>query len=211
MAQEIQLHLHLQPGASPDAVEQALADRLRGAAWAMRRLPDDALPALSRASGPDLALPDLIVSLGEEDVAPLLAALAPYVLVERSSLAAAERHVVLEGRDRIRLFFGLRRLPALTLAEFHRYWLHHHADYGRRMIPPYSYHQLHADPARAAALAGTAGLPASTLDGIVEVDFPDVDALIRQLTRPDVAQDALEDERRFIDHDRSMIWAYRVL
>ena len=169
--------------------------------------------SLSRASGPDLALPDLVVSLGEEgeDAASLLAALAPHVLAERSSLAVVERHVVLEGRDCIRLFFGLRRLPALTLAEFHHYWLHHHADYGRRMIPPYSYHQLHADPVRAAALAGAVGLPASTLDGIVEVDFPDVEALVRQLTRPDVAQDALEDERRFIDHGRSMIWAYEVL
>lgn len=55
------------------------------------------------------------------------------------------------------------------------------------MIPPYSYHQLHADPACAQELAAAGGLPPSDLDGVVEFDFPDVEAFIRQLSKPDVA------------------------
>ena len=60
-----------------------------------------------------------------------------------------------------------------------------------------------------ASLSGTLDIPASTLDGVVEVAFPSVAALVAQLTRPDVAEEALEDERKFIDHSRSMIWAYQ--
>ena len=217
---EVQLHLYARPDLSPELLEDALAHRERLRAhpsfWAMRRLPDDALPALAHAEeGPDPALPDFILSLGQAeeaaDVRQVLAPLLPLIDPARSNLAAFDRHVILAGRDRIRLFFGLRRLPTLTLDEFHDYWLHRHADYGRRMIPPYSYHQLHARPAKAEALAATSGLAASTLDGSVEVDFPDIEALIRQLSRPDVAEEALADERRFIDHGRSMMWGYRLL
>lgn len=217
---EVQLHLRCRPDLSPEAMETALARQDAGRApssfWAMRRLPDNALPALAHAAGRHPALPDYIVSLGEgeeaaTDAIALAAALMPLLALEGSSLALMDRHVILPGRDRIRLFFGLRRLLGLTLGEFHDYWLNHHADYGRRMIPPYSYHQLHARPRLAAALAAAAGLPASDLDGSVEVDFPDVDALVRQLSRPDVAQDALADERRFIDHGRSMIWGYELI
>ena len=84
-----------------------------------------------------------------------------------------------------------------------------HSDFGRRLIPPYSYHQLHAraDLTNQAASAG--GLPASTFDGIVEVHFPDMDALVAQVTRPSVAKDALEDERNFIDHARSAFFVYQ--
>ena len=216
---EVQLHLHARPDLSPELLEDALAHPESGWAHsflrAMRRLPDDALPALAHADGPDPSLPDFILSLGEAgeaaDVRQVLAPLLPLIDPARSTLAAFDRHVILEGRDRIRLFFGLRRLPTLTLDEFHDYWLHRHADYGRRMIPPYSYHQLHARPARAEALAAASGLAASTLDGGVEVDFPDIEARVRQRYRPDVAEEALADERRFIDHGRSMIWGYRVL
>lgn len=179
--------------------------------------PPSALPSLAHAAAPDAALPDAILTL-RADVPTLRAALPeiarvlePAVDGARSSLVAARRHAILPGRDAIRLFFGLRRLETLTLEAFHDYWLNRHADFGRRLIPPYTYHQLHADPDATAALAAEVGAPASTLDGVVEVHFPDLAAFVAQLSRPEVAEDALADERNFIDHGRSIFWAYRTV
>ncbi|MEO0033869.1 MAG: hypothetical protein RIS94_3627, partial [Pseudomonadota bacterium] len=169
-------------------------------------LPDSALPALAHAAGRDPAVPDALVTVTSfGGVAPLVA-LAD---AARSTVAAGTRHAVLPGRDAIRLFFGLRRLPTLTREGFHDYWLNHHAEIGRRLIPPYTYHQIHADAAMTDGAAAATGLAASTYDGLVEVHFPDIDAFVRQLSRPEIAAEALEDEKNFIDHSRSQFWAFR--
>ena len=180
-------------------------------------MPASTLPTLAHVSRPDEALPDVILTVRGDTqsisaaLSDMVGALAPHIYSARSSLLVTRRHAILPGRDTIRLFFGLRRLERLTLAEFHDYWLNHHAELGRRLIPPYTYHQLHTDPVTTAAMAGTAGLPGSTLDGVVEVYFPDIDAFVAQLSRPEVADEALADERNFIDHARSIFWAYRML
>lgn len=194
--------LLLVSGVEPARLEAALPP---GAQLALR-LPAEALPALAHAGGMAEDLPEALVTCRIEDAPALVAALGEGV---GGSALAFRRHAVLPGRDAVRLYFGLRRLEHLTLAQFHDYWLNRHADFGRRLIPPYTYHQLHADPDAAARLAEATGLAASSLDGVVEVHFPDVDALVRQLSRADVAEGALADERNFIDHARSQFWAYR--
>lgn len=129
----------------------------------------------------------------------------------RSSAVAGYRHVILPGGGPVRLFFGLRRLEHLSRAEFQHYWLYVHADFGRRLLPPFSYHQVHVESEQTKAAARAAGVAASPLDGIVEVHFPDVAASIAQLSRPDVSSEALADERNFIDHSRSLFWIYETL
>lgn len=171
-------------------------------------LPEEVLPALAHAGSMAPDLPAALVTCRMEDAAGVVSALDGDLDRESSSVLGFRHHAILPGRDAIRLYFGLRRLERLTLTEFQDYWLNHHADFGRRLIPPYSYHQLHTDPTATQALSKSTGLPESTLDGVVEVHFPDVDALIRQLSREDVAKGALEDERNFIDHARSQFWAY---
>lgn len=158
---------------------------------------------------------DLILTLRGADNAlaeaiPVLASsLSPLIDRDRSAICAGVRHTILPGDGPIRLFFGLRRLPRLTQAAFHDYWLNVHADFGRRLIPPYSYHQIHVHAAMSAKAAVLAQLPDAALDGIVEVHFPDLDAFVAQLSRPDVAVEALADERNFIDHARSVFHVYR--
>jgi hypothetical protein len=176
--------------------------------------PADALSALPHvAETAGAAAPDAIVSLRGERAA-LLKSLAECSFAAVANLAAssvlgAHRHAILPGGALIRLHFGLRRLPRLTRAEFLDYWLNKHAEFGRRLIPPYTYHQLHTDQDLTDAAAARAGIPASTLDGIVEVHFPSIDALVAQLMRPDVAVEALADERNFIDHSRSAFHVYQ--
>lgn len=193
-------------GVDEATFENALLAMLPPGATLAVALPESALPALAHAAGRDVQVPDALVRLPDGADATALGALSD---VQRGSAFAGTRHAVLPGSDRIRLFFGLRRLPRLTRADFHEYWLNRHAQIGRRLIPPYTYHQIHADEDATAALATQAGLAASTYDGMVEVHFPDVDAFVRQLSRADVAAEALEDEKNFIDHACSQFWAFR--
>lgn len=203
------LLLALREGVRAEALDQALARTVAPSGQVATILPESALPQLAHASGRAPTLPDALVTLQPEQCAETITALGPLIDPARSSLLAFRRHAVLPGGGPVRLYFGLRRLARLTLDEFHDYWLNHHAELGRRLIPPHSYHQLHADPEATRHWAAGAGLPASTLDGVVEVHFPDVAALIAQLSRPEVAEEALADERNFIDHARSEFWAYR--
>lgn len=210
MGMATETHLLLFRPAGQDAANFAKALRAAlpsGASLALA-LPDDALPALAHAAGRDRDVPDALVTL-PADLADAASSFAGSGDPARSAVIAVRRHAVLPGRDAIRLFFGLRRLPTLTRAAFHDYWLNHHAQIGRRLIPPFTYHQLHADEAGTLRAATASGLAPSDYDGIVEVHFPDTDALIRQLSRTEVAQEALEDEKNFIDHARSRFWAFR--
>lgn len=170
------------------------------------------VPHLAASEGPAW---DLIVTLrGDEntlaDALPRFAAMLPPSIDRgRSAVAAGVRHSILPGTGPVRLFFGLRRLARLTQDAFHDYWLNVHADFGRRLIPPYTYHQVHVYAEASAAAAAASGLPDPGLDGIVEVHFPDVPAFVAQLSRPEVSVDALADERNFIDHARSVFHVYR--
>ncbi|MBU6266498.1 MAG: EthD domain-containing protein [Sphingomonadales bacterium] len=203
---ETQMLLFCPAGQEFAGFEAALRQCLPADATLAMALPASALPEFAHAAGRDPEVPDALVRLADADDAPPLAELADTV---RSRILTVTRHAILPGQDAVRLFFGLRRLPALSPAQFHDYWLNRHAAIGRRLIPPYTYHQLHADPHDTAVAARRSGLAPSTYDGIVEVHFPDVAALVRQLSRPEVAEEALADERNFIDHARSRFWAFR--
>lgn len=207
---EVQLLLARPAGTAPAAFAGALQGALPPGATLALALPDDALPALAHVATRDSQVPDALVTLATADATATTATAALVALADpaRSTVVAGIRHAVLPGRDAIRLFFGLRRLPALSRAAFHDYWLNRHAQIGRRLIPPYSYHQVHADAAATGRTAAATGLAQSTYDGIVEVHFPDIAALVRQLSRAEVAVEALEDERNFIDHFRSQFWAF---
>jgi hypothetical protein len=176
--------------------------------------PAGSMPSLAHAEagGPGLSRPDALLHIRPFDAAAeqALAGLGDRLArsVERAEVFACIRHSVLPGYDTIRLFFGFQRLEHQTREACHDYWLNVHADFGRRLIPPYSYHQLHVQAEATARAAAATGLPASVLDGVAEVYFPDIPAFIAQLSRPDVASEALEDERNFIDHARSLFWIY---
>lgn len=202
---EIHLLLYRKPEQTAEAFPAAMRAALPPGATLALALPDDALPSLAHAADRSPEVPDALVLLPDgADAAALVAASD----ASRACTVAAVRHAILLGRDAIRLFFGLRRLPQLSQPAFHDYWLNRHAMIGRRLIPPYSYHQLHADSVATDAASTATAIPPIDLDGIVEVHFPDIDAFVRQLSRKEVAEEALEDERNFIDHSRSFFWAF---
>jgi hypothetical protein len=225
-----QVLLALQPGASVAELAAVLAEEaahvLERAPEGCRqaslvRLEDDPLRQSAHGSetgeGPSF---DAALELGGDGVDPagLAGALAglgsrleKWISPERSAAVVGTAHTIVPGSRPLRLLFALRRLPALSPSAFHDYWLHEHAELGRRVSGGQGYHQLHGDPAATASAVRAAGLGLGDFDGVAEIHFPDLGFLLGLMQRPESAEEALEDERRFIDHSRSAIGLYDVV
>jgi uncharacterized protein (TIGR02118 family) len=123
------------------------------------------------------------------------------------------------GNAVLKLTFCLRRLPALTAAEFHDYWLNKHGPLVRRLQPALGmvrYVQVHRlDDALEAPLGDgmrrARGAPES-YDGIAELWW-ESEETYRAARRTPEAREAgrllLEDEAKFIDLARSPLWLNR--
>lgn len=162
-------------------------------------------------------LPDAVVTVtGDNETAikthlsELVDTLRP-LLSDSSLVIGSQCYRILDGDGTIRLFYAIRRLPHMTRSQFQHYWLHHHADTGRQLIPPYSYLQSHSDDGLTQQLSQACQLPAGDFDGVVAIHFPDIEACMAQISREDVATIALEDEKKFIDHSRVLFGNYSVM
>lgn len=112
----------------------------------------------------------------------------------------------------IKLVFCLRRRPELSRQEFQTYWRETHGPLVReraRTIGALRYVQVHTDfDDLNDALQQTRGGP-EAYDGVAELWFEDRAALEAALSGDDArgaALDLLEDERKFIDLERSPLW-----
>lgn len=112
----------------------------------------------------------------------------------------------------IKLSYCLRRLPALSREAFQDYWLNRHAPLVKRhaaVLGIRRYSQVHAleEAVNGHVRAMRGGT--EIYDGIAELWFESLEALNAERMTPE-AQAAsmalLEDERKFIDVDRSPIW-----
>jgi uncharacterized protein (TIGR02118 family) len=112
----------------------------------------------------------------------------------------------------IKLTFCLRRLPHLSRADFQRYWGETHGPLVRRHATALRiarYVQVHAlnDPINDALRASRGGLEA--YDGVAEIWWAsrgDLESTLSTAEAQDAARVLLEDERRFIDLERSALW-----
>jgi uncharacterized protein (TIGR02118 family) len=112
----------------------------------------------------------------------------------------------------VHLVFCLRRLPTLTLSEFLGYWRDTHGPLVRERaaalhIERYEQaHPLSGGPAQPVADVRNAPEP---YDGIASLWFSSVEEFFAGGSTPEgrrAARELLEDERRFIDLERSPIW-----
>ena len=112
----------------------------------------------------------------------------------------------------LKLVFCLRRLPALSRAEFQRYWREQHGPLVRRHAAALRirrYLQLHTldDPLQDFLRASRGGPEA--FDGVAELWWDsqaDLEAVLQDPDGQRAAAELLEDERRFIDLARSPLW-----
>jgi hypothetical protein len=112
----------------------------------------------------------------------------------------------------IKLTFALVRRSDLSLEAFQAYWLETHAPLVasvRDALRIRRYVQLHsAPPEVSAAIRGSRNSP-EQYDGVAQLWFENFGDLAAGATDPEAADAGrllLEDERRFIDLDKSPLW-----
>jgi uncharacterized protein (TIGR02118 family) len=118
----------------------------------------------------------------------------------------------MKERKVIKLTFALRRLPHLSRSEFQRYWREEHAPLVKKNAEALRirrYVQLHAlDHPANEALRASRQAP-EPYDGVAELWWESFEDLAEAMAGPrgqEIAQELLEDERRFIDFSRSPLW-----
>jgi uncharacterized protein (TIGR02118 family) len=113
----------------------------------------------------------------------------------------------------IKLVFSLRRRPDLTRDEFQAYWRDVHAPLVARhagVLRIRRYVQTHARASEVAAAQSAArGSEPDVYDGQAELWWDSLDDVVAAVSTPagqQAALELLEDERRFIDLERSPMW-----
>ena len=112
----------------------------------------------------------------------------------------------------IKLTFALVRRPELSLQTFQTYWFETHAPLVasvRDVLRIRRYVQLHsADPQVSADIRRSRNGP-EQYDGVAQLWFDSFDDLAASANDPKAAEAGrmlLEDERRFIDLEKSPLW-----
>jgi uncharacterized protein (TIGR02118 family) len=113
----------------------------------------------------------------------------------------------------IKLVFSLRRRPEMTREEFQVYWRDQHAPLVSRHAEALRirrYVQTHARSSEVAASQSAArGGEPDVYDGQAELWWDSLDDIIAAVSTPagqQAAVELLQDERRFIDLERSPLW-----
>jgi uncharacterized protein (TIGR02118 family) len=113
----------------------------------------------------------------------------------------------------IKLVFCLRRLPTLSIAEFHGYWGDHHAELVRRHAPAlrirrYTQSHTFSDPRLTPVIESRDG-QIDPYDGVAELWWDSVEDLVEAVSSAEgrVAGQALRsDEETFIDLPNSPLF-----
>jgi uncharacterized protein (TIGR02118 family) len=113
----------------------------------------------------------------------------------------------------IKLVFCLRRLPTLSVAEFHRYWGENHAELVRQHAPTlrirrYTQSHTFSDP-RLSPVIESRGGQIDAFDGVAELWWDSVDDFVEagSSTEGRLAGQALRsDEETFIDLPNSPLF-----
>ena len=119
-----------------------------------------------------------------------------------------------QNRDMLKCIFLLRRRPELSIEQFRAHWQERHAPLVRahaKVLGVWRYVQtleLDDRAVQAGAMAAR-GCPPADFDGCAELWWESLESYGRMRTNPE-ALSALrllvEDERCFIDMERSLIW-----
>lgn len=127
-----------------------------------------------------------------------------------STVIAGVEHLIISGEDAITIVFAIRRLPGMAPEAFYDHWLNKHADVGRSIANLRGYRQFHGDAAATKEAARATGVGLDDYDGVAQSYFKDVEDFLKIMSEPEMVQDALEDEKNFIDHTRSPMGVYDV-
>lgn len=113
----------------------------------------------------------------------------------------------------IKLVYCLRRLPELSRGDFQRYWRETHGPLVRDRAAALGikrYVQVHTlDSPLNEALRASRGSESEIYDGVAELWWENTEALAAGTSTPEgrqAARELFEDEKRFIDFARSLVF-----
>jgi uncharacterized protein (TIGR02118 family) len=113
----------------------------------------------------------------------------------------------------IKLVYMMRRREGTTREEFQTYWREHHAELIRRHADALRirrYVQVHArDTDLDEAVSTARGSQPRAYDGLAELWWDSVEELVAAFSTPQgeaIANELVEDERRFTDLSHSPLW-----
>jgi uncharacterized protein (TIGR02118 family) len=112
----------------------------------------------------------------------------------------------------IKLTFCLTRLPHLSREAFQDYWFNHHGPLVESVAETLGirrYVQLHSLPPEAQAPVRASRDAPPEFDGVAQLWFDSLEAVAANGQRDEAraaAQMLLEDERKFIDLEKSPLW-----
>ena len=153
----------------------------------------------------DLAIDGGAPQDANDVIAAAVADLGTAIDRERSAVVVGKVHVLMEGTGDTQLFYGMRRLPEVSVEEFGRYWREQHAEVGKVTPGLAGYRQLHADGPATRAAAAAAGLGISDFDGVALEWFATVDDFVSAVgSRPSHGVKAKASESNFNDIARAV-------
>ncbi len=112
----------------------------------------------------------------------------------------------------LKLTFALMRRPELTRAAFQTYWREQHAPLVasvREVLRIRRYVQLHSLPADISEPIRASRHAPQDFDGVAQLWWDNLDDMTAAITEPKAVEAGrmlLEDERTFIDLERSPLW-----
>ncbi len=129
---------------------------------------------------------------------------------ERSTVLVGSEFIVVPGDQPIVLAMALTRRDGMTPEDFLEYWSTTHAELGRRVPGSEGYRQIHLDTALTETVWQQAGFGGPRFDGIAMACYSTDAAFRAVLADTEVAGPLLEDEKKFIDHQRSAMVIGRI-
>ena len=126
-----------------------------------------------------------------------------------SALFVGAEITITRGDGPIGIIMPLRRRRGMSHDDFMHDWFVRHAALSEDAggIP---YRQNHVDADATRRLCRATGITSEEIDGVTEAFFSTAEEARNAMSQPQVANEAIEDEKRFIDHGRSQFGFYRI-
>jgi uncharacterized protein (TIGR02118 family) len=127
------------------------------------------------------------------------------------ALVGSVHRVLGAGEGPVRFLYLMRHKAGMTTAQYQEYWGTSHVEFGRRTPGILGYDQFHVDPVASKAAVGAAGLGVWRVDGVAELHLGSLEAFFSAAVGSDVGDEAIADEKNFVDGENSVGLATEVV
>ena len=130
---------------------------------------------------------------------------------DQSAVIGGTEHVILPGQEQLLLILAIRRPAEMTEDAYHDYWLNKHAEVARKVPVLRAYRQFHANESASRDIGKLLDIGIVDFNGAAQGYYRDVKDFLDIMAQPEVVADAIEDEKNFIDHSRSVMGLFKII